>query len=56
VDANLCKFFFIVSLDMYCRWKSSYQEGRVVISLTVLCIYYARTWISHVIFMLSELM
>jgi len=28
MEANLCRFF-IVCLYMYCRWRSSYQEGRV---------------------------
>ena len=34
LEANLCRFF-IVSLYMYCSWRSNYQEGRVGISLTV---------------------
>jgi hypothetical protein len=37
---------------MYCCWRSSYQEGRVSISLnpaTFLCLSQARTWISKVI-------
>jgi len=28
------QFCFIVCLHMYCRWRSSYQEGRVGISWT----------------------
>ena len=37
---------------MYCCWRSSYQEGRVSISLNptiCLCLSQARTWISNVI-------
>ena len=33
-EANLC-WFFIVCLNIYCCWRSSYKEGRVGIPLTV---------------------
>ena len=32
MEANLCRLFFIC-LYMYCLWRSSYKEGRVVIPL-----------------------
>jgi hypothetical protein len=35
VEASLCRFY-IVCLYKYCRWRSSYQEGRVAILLTSL--------------------
>ena len=36
VEANLCRFFFIVYLYMFFRWRPSYQEGRVRIPLICL--------------------
>ena len=35
LEANLC-WFFILCLYLYCRWRSSYQEGRIGISQTCL--------------------
>ena len=35
VDANMCSFYMVwLYMYMYCRWRSSYQEGWVGISLT----------------------
>ena len=36
VITNLYRFLYCVVIYMYCRWRSSYQEGRVGISLIVL--------------------
>ena len=30
---NLCRIFFMVCLNMCCRWKSNYQEGRVNVGI-----------------------
>jgi hypothetical protein len=36
VEANLCSFFYVYYVYMYCRWRSSYPEGSVAIPLTSL--------------------
>jgi len=57
-EANLCRFFLIVRLYMYCRWRSSYQERRVghLINqftpdtlFVYFCLSQDKTWITNVI-------
>jgi hypothetical protein len=54
VETNLCRLF-IVWLYLFYHWKSNYQQGRVVISLTnltlpqLLWLFQVRTWISDTI-------
>jgi hypothetical protein len=51
---RICAGFITVCLDMYCWWRTSYQEGRVGIPLTwltlphFLCMSLDRTWIFNV--------
>ena len=34
VEANLCRLFYRLFIYVYCRWRSSYQEGRIGIPVT----------------------
>ena len=52
VEANLCSFFYVYYVYMYCRWRSSYPEGCNPINqfnpTIFLCLSKHRKWISNI--------